>query len=613
MFESGDVFEGGGVADDGAAAARGRALVGDEVRDGVSLLEVGFASLVAGVLDVGRADWGRHGSCPVDSGEDDAGQADREVDAGPVKGGGGDAGQADREVDAGPGDGVKGADGAGLGGLDAVVLAKAAGLVGADLSGASDDVLVDAVVAWQHVVSWAVAAQARVVDELVARSGGSSRAVEGVTHELSAALVSSRHAAGALVGRAVGLGQVPAVADALTDGRIDVARADALLAGGTVPVGVRDRVATELVGTAEVPGPASGLTPRQLRDRLRRAAIEADPGGSAVRAEKAATERGVWIDPAPDQMAWLTALLPAADAARVWARVDETARRGVRLPGEARTLGQLRADALTDLVTTREASTTTGPTTTGSAATGSAAAGGSSVSVVGAVVNVTVSATTLLGLDDAPALLGGYGPVPAAVARVLAAGGDATWRRIVTDPVTGAATDVSRTGYRPGVVLGDLVRTRDPVCTFPGCHVPAARCDLDHVDPFDPARDTRGQTRASNLHPVCRAHHNAKTHGGWSTRAGGDAGGGDSGGGDGTIVWTSPTGREYVVPPNPTDPSRPPGAVTRRTASAGSGGAGSERTGAPSAGPTPSGPGGVGPTGVGLTASTPKDPDDPPF
>ncbi|MGC5168780.1 DUF222 domain-containing protein [Luteimicrobium sp. DT211] len=475
--------------------------------------------------------------------------------------------------------------------------------MGADLSGASDDVLVDAVVAWQHVVSWAVAAQARVVDELVARSGGSSRAVEGVTHELTAALVSSRHTAGVLVGRAVGLGEVPAVADALADGRIDVPRADALLTGGTVPVGVRDRVATELVGTREDPGPASGLTPRQLRDRLRRAAIEADPGGAARRAEKAAAERGVWLDPAPDQMAWLTALLPAADAARVWARLDDSAWRGVRMPGETRTVGQLRADALTDLVTTREASTTTGPATTGPATTGPATTGpattgpattgpaataGSPVSVVGAVVNVTVSATTLLGLDDAPALLGGYGPVPAAIARVLAAGGDATWRRILTDPVTGAATDVSRTGYRPGVVLGDLVRTRDPVCTFPGCHVPAARCDLDHVDPFDPARDTRGQTRASNLHPVCRAHHNAKTHGGWSTRARGD----------GTITWTSPTGRTYDVPPTPTDPSRPPGAVSTRTPPPGQG----------TARPTPAGHAGDGPT-----SPPPDAADDPPF
>ncbi|GMA23547.1 hypothetical protein GCM10025864_13060 [Luteimicrobium album] len=271
-------------------------------------------------------------------------------------------------------------------------------------------------------------------------------------------------------------------------------------------------------------------------------------------------------------MAWLTAHLPAADAARIWARLDASARHAVRLPGEDRTLGQLRADALTQLVTTSTDGTAAPAThgserSTPSAPIGRDTAGAAEdgvltvatdseptrpVPVVKTVVNVTVSADALLGLDESPAQLAGYGPVPAAVARVLASDGDATWRRILTDPTTGAVTDVSRTGYRPGVVLGDLVRTREPVCTFPGCQVPSARCDLDHIEPFDPAHSTVGQTRASNLHPVCRAHHNAKTHDGWSTRA-------DD---DGSITWSAPSGHEYRVPPTPSSPSHAPDAVS---------------------------------------------------
>jgi hypothetical protein len=249
----------------------------------------------------------------------------------------------------------------------------------------------------------------------------------------------------------------------------------------------------------------------------------------------------VWIDPAPDQMAWLTALLPATDAARVWARLDDLSRRTVRAPRDARTLAQVRADTLTDLVTRVSVHDTT--------ADDRAADRGSAPAAVRTVVNVTVAATTLLGLDESPAELTGYGPIPAAVARVLAAGADTTWRRILTDPTTGAATDVSRTGYRPGVVLGDLIRTRDATCTFPGCHVPAARCDLDHLEPFDPDHPAAGQTRADNLHPVCRAHHNAKTHGRWRTdRAPG-----------GAITWTAPSGHQYTVPTTPTDPTLPHG------------------------------------------------------
>jgi hypothetical protein len=244
-------------------------------------------------------------------------------------------------------------------------------------------------------------------------------------------------------------------------------------------------------------------------------------------------------------MAWLTALLPAQDAASIWARIDASARCTVRTPGEDRTVAQARADVLTQLVTTDAAARAGGATGAGGPTAGASGegVGGARVAMVRSVVNVTIPATALLGLDEAPGELGGYGPIPAAVARVLAADGDSTWRRIVTDPVTGVATDVSRTAYRPGTVLGDFVRTRDPVCTFPGCQVPSVRCDLDHIEPFDLSRPSAGQTRASNLRPVCRAHHNAKTHGVWSV---GTADGG-------AVRWRAPSGRTYDVPATPID------------------------------------------------------------
>jgi hypothetical protein len=57
-------------------------------------------------------------------------------------------------------------------------------------------------------------------------------------------------------------------------------------------------------------------------------------------------------------------------------------------------------------------------------------------------INVTVPISTLLGRDNQPAHLDGYGPITAALARRLAADPTGTWRRLVTD-------DTAPTGHRP--------------------------------------------------------------------------------------------------------------------------------------------------------------------
>ena len=120
-------------------------------------------------------------------------------------------------------------------------------------------------------------------------------------------------------------------------------------------------------------------------------------------------------------------------------------------------------------------------------------------------------------------------PVPDAVARALAAGG--TWRRLVTDPLSGAVIDVGRTRYRPPAALADLVRARDGACTHPGCAVPARRCDLDHITPWSGG----GTTGLDNLTALCRTHHRLKHAPGWTlTRTP-----------DGDLTWTTPTGARY--------------------------------------------------------------------
>jgi hypothetical protein len=152
------------------------------------------------------------------------------------------------------------------------------------------------------------------------------------------------------------------------------------------------------------------------------------------------------------------------------------------------------------------------------------------------LVLVTVAATTLAGLDDQPADLAGHGPIPASLARLVAATAD--WKRILTDPESGAVLDVGRTRYAPTKAIIEFVEIRDRTCRFPGCLQPAARCDLDHTVPFP-----HGPTSVANLHAPCRRHHRLKQEPDWRVEA--DAGRA------GFLTWTSPTGHTYVTTPAP--------------------------------------------------------------
>ena len=100
--------------------------------------------------------------------------------------------------------------------------------------------------------------------------------------------------------------------------------------------------------------------------------------------------------------------------------------------------------------------------------------------------------------------------VPALTAWALAAGG--TWRRLVTDPVSGTVVDVGRARYRPPAGLADLVRARDRACVFPTCQTPAERCDIDHLTAWSQG----GTTSLDNLTTLCQAHHRLKHTPGWA-------------------------------------------------------------------------------------------------
>ncbi|MBO3662165.1 HNH endonuclease signature motif containing protein [Microbacterium stercoris] len=158
-----------------------------------------------------------------------------------------------------------------------------------------------------------------------------------------------------------------------------------------------------------------------------------------------------------------------------------------------RRLGQLRADLATDLLLTGE------PTAHDLDAD------------ITATVEVTIPVTTLLGLDDGPALLDGYGPIDPDTARRLAARSPG-WERIFLHPDTRALLTVDH--YTPTAAQRRLLLARDKTCRLPGCATKAKHSDIDHTVPYSAG----GPTSVHNLACLCEAHHMMKHHAPWTFR-----------------------------------------------------------------------------------------------
>ncbi|MQA86404.1 MAG: DUF222 domain-containing protein [Streptosporangiales bacterium] len=376
---------------------------------------------------------------------------------------------------------------------------------------------IEAIKACERLTAHIAGLQADLVAHFARLRGDRDQGYRHSSEELGAALrVSGRAAANRLAFADQLAERLPATRQALRQGRITLVKAHAV-ADATVTL------EADAVGRVEdhVLVRAPHQTPAQLRACLRRAVLKVDPGGAKKRHERRKTERRVEFYDQDDGMAvvwaWLT-----ADAARAIYELLTDLAKAAKTPDDERSMDQRRADALVDLCLR------------------GGAGGASGGSGIAARVQVTVGAGTLLGLDNRPGELAGYGPIPAQMARELAACG--TWRRLLTDPATGALLDYGRTAYRPPAALAEFVRARDVTCRFPGCRQPAWRSDLDHVIPYP-----HGPTAAENLGPLCRRHHDLKQQPGWNVRR-------DP---DGSYTWTSPTGHTYVTPPPDTHTDPP--------------------------------------------------------
>jgi hypothetical protein len=215
----------------------------------------------------------------------------------------------------------------------------------------------------------------------------------------------------------------------------------------------------------------------QLKRRVRRTVLALDPSTAEQRHERALADRRVEYHPGDDGMATLTALLPAPEAQLIYTRL--TAATGLLPAQDARTRDQQRADLLVDAMLSGLPLDAL-PTVQGRRPS----------------IQITVSADTLLGMNDQPAHLTGYGPITAGSARRLAADSSGTWRRLLTDPDTGALLDIGQRRYRPPQRLRDYLNARDDVCAFPPVSNPATA-----ANPTTPSRTTKAEPPEGTIWP----------------------------------------------------------------------------------------------------------------
>ena len=291
---------------------------------------------------------------------------------------------------------------------------------------------------------------------------------------------------------------------------------------------------------AEIDGRLVEWGDRQVEAETRRIAYRLDPYAVTARARRAESERRVSLRPAPDTMSKLSALLPVAQGVAVFAALGAHADT-CRAAGDDRGRGQIMADTLVERVT-----------------------GQAQASAVPVEVNLVMTDSSLIGTPqtsggetserEEPAVLLGYGPVPAPWARdfIRDTGTDtdsdaAVWlRRLYTDPSSGdlVAMDSRRRRFDGG--LRDFLILRDQVCRTPWCDAP-----IRHLDHVIPAEDG-GPTSAANRQGYCEACNYAKQAPEWSTAPiGGDAGVG--------VTTTTPTGHWYE-----SRPLTPPGGQFQR-------------------------------------------------
>jgi 5-methylcytosine-specific restriction endonuclease McrA len=378
----------------------------------------------------------------------------------------------------------------------------------------------------------AAAAQARVTVSFVAsqRAEQARQGVpaqdqgRGVASQVALARRESPYRGNRHVGLAHALvHEMPATLAALQTGQISEWGAH-LLVRETATLSAEHRTAVD----AALAGKLAGLGDRALVAEAKKLAYKLDPASPLRRIRGAVKDRRVSLRPAPDTMTFLTGFLPVAQGVAVHTALTRHAD-SLRASGDERSRGQIMADTLVERVT-----------------------GQATATEVPVEVQLVMTDKALLGDDDTPARLAGYGVVPASLARALVKGttgvaerAQAWVRRLYTSPTTGelVAMDSRRRTFT-GELRHFLV-LRDDACRSPWCDAPIRHAD--HVVAYSEG----GQTSEEDGQGLCEACNYAKQAPGWRARSS------RSPNDPHTVVTTTPTGHSYSSRA-PAPPGSPP-------------------------------------------------------
>jgi hypothetical protein len=385
-------------------------------------------------------------------------------------------------------------------------------------------------IAWLEAVKSAAAAgQARAAVALDEKrradeaAAGVPRAKQGrgVAGEVALARRDSPVRGGRHLGFAKALvHEMPHTLAALECGALSEWRAT-LIARESACLDVEDRRVLD----AELCGDVSkleGMGDSRITAKAKEIAARLDAQAVLDRAAKAEADRTVTIRPAPDCMTYVTVLLPVKQGVGVYAAL----KRAADTTFDERSRGQVMADTLVERVTGRPAE-----------------------APESVALNLVMWDQALWGQDNAPAVLEGYGPIPAALGQRLVRDAlideqaVATLRRLYRHPQSGSLVAMeSRSRLFPKGLAG-FIGVRDRTCRTPYCDAPIRH--RDHATP----RNRGGPTSALNGLGECERCNYAKEAPGWRVTAGDENG-------LHTAEFVTPTGARYrsTAPPLPGAP-----------------------------------------------------------
>jgi hypothetical protein len=392
---------------------------------------------------------------------------------------------------------------------------------------ADEATLVECIAELEHFKSVAAAGQARLTAALdhkrrareKAEGVPAAKRCRGLANEIALARHDSPNRGGRHLGFARALVyEMPHTLAALEAGALSEWRAT-LIVRESACLTVEDRGKLDAKMCADQ-SELDGKGDKKIAAMAKTIAYELDPQAVVDRAVRAERERTVTTRPAPDNMVYLTALLPLTQGISVYAAL----RRHADTTFDDRSRNQVMADTLVERVTGQPADVATP-----------------------IAVDLVLPDETLFGDDQTPARVPGYGPIPAAIARRLVSDAiadqrsKATLRRLYRHPASGALIAMESRARQFPKALAKFIALRDDTCRTPYCDAPIRH--TDHAT----AHVAGGATNDVNGLGACEACNYAKEAPGWRVTTRRDA--------DGTHTCevTTPTGSRHrsKAPPLP--------------------------------------------------------------